>query len=43
MRLLCASAAMALSMPDEIRSPLAMRGKAGQMSRVSFAGVLDVQ
>jgi hypothetical protein len=44
MRLLCPSAAMTLFVPDDKAiMPATMRGKAGQTSSVSFAGVLGVQ
>ena len=42
-RLLCSSAAMTLSERDDSILPLTMRGKAGQTSSLSFAGVLGVQ
>ena len=42
-RLLCPSAAIMLSVPDEYKLPLTTRGKAGQTSNVSLAGVLGVQ
>jgi hypothetical protein len=38
-RLLCPSAAMVLSVLDEVILPSTMRGKAGQTSNVSLAGV----
>ena len=44
-RLLCPSAAMTLSVPDDDKAilPTMMKGKAGQTSSKSFAGVSGVQ
>ena len=42
-RLVCPSAAMMFSVPDNNISPQTMRGKAGQTSSLSLAGVSGVQ